>query len=154
MCENEVSPSDILSSSGSFLPSLEGEGSLPTWGSTSSAYNTRVSAHRHPDIRYPVEEVSHGHATRSFSSSAKNMGNDVTRRIATRASIELNGLCASPIRFIKEGTSQHSDRAQHAVHMHNRSTGKGGTTTRGRGSQDTMVSHTPQIRMILQADDD
>ena len=72
----------------------------------------------------------------------------MTRRIATRASIELNGLCASPIRFIREGTSQHSDRAQHLVHMHNRSTGKGGTTTRGRGSQDTMASHTPQLRII------
>ena len=76
----------------------------PRGDPASSAYNTRVSAHRHPDLGYSVEEVSHGHATRLlFQQCLSQYGNDVTHRVATRASIELNGLCASPIRSIKEG---------------------------------------------------
>ena len=125
---SSVTHSSVAAARRSALPPVSPHDRVSARGSSSSAYNTRVPAHRHPDLSYPVEEVSHGHATRLLSCSASpNTGNDVARRIATRASIELNGLCPSPIRFIKEGTSQHFDRAQHPVHMHNRSTGKGST---------------------------
>ena len=83
----------------------------------------------------------------SFSSSANpNSGKDATRRNATRASMDLNGHCASAIRFVKEGTSPRTEHSQHPVYPHHDlCTGKGGTTIRGKSRHDTMAVHIPQI---------
>ena len=119
------------------------ESSLVAVPSTSSApVASRGRAHAGE-----IASLHHGPATRSFSSCATvNTG-----RLAAGATVKLKGSWTSPIRFVKQGTSPHTDRAQDHVHAHNHSThstGKGSTTTRGRSSQNTTPSHTPQIRIV------
>ena len=115
-------------------------GSVPSTSSAPVASRGRAHAGE-------IASLHHGPATRSFSSCATvNTG-----RFAAGASVELKGSWTSPIRFVKQGTSPHTDRARDHVHAHNQSThstGKGSTTTRGRSSQNTTPSHTPQIRII------